>query len=404
MSVIGPRRIGKSSLLFHLADPAVFKQYGFDPAHCCFIYIACESWSHLPQTDLYTLILQELDEALARAGHTLDLNPPAAAATTYRTLEQAIRTVVGRQIRLFIMLDEFEALSINPHLDIHFFSGLRGLATRHGVAFITASTALLYDLTYIQATVLSSPFFNFFAQIRLHPFSQPEAKAVLQNLAAQEGLEFSPTTIDFLYALAGPHPFFIQVAGYHAFEVRARQTAPLDETDLEQVRQRFLIEAEPHWRYFWHKLMAQEQKSLAMLPVASPPEVKRLVEAGLVVREGDAFQPLSPAFRDFVDRQPMSGVLQAPPIILDSDRYLALCRGRPLALTPTEFTLLAYLIIHAGQVVSHRDLEAHVWPDESYVKDPERLKSTLKSLRRALGSEAECIQNVRGVGYRFNPT
>jgi DNA-binding response OmpR family regulator len=91
---------------------------------------------------------------------------------------------------------------------------------------------------------------------------------------------------------------------------------------------------------------------------------------------------------------------------LDASQRLALLRGRPLALTPTEFNLLACLVERAGQVVQHRELQSHVWHDEAPLDldvESERLRTTLRTLRRALGPDADCIHNVRGVGYTFFP-
>jgi DNA-binding winged helix-turn-helix (wHTH) protein len=51
-------------------------------------------------------------------------------------------------------------------------------------------------------------------------------------------------------------------------------------------------------------------------------------------------------------------------------------------------------------VVTADDLETAVW-GEAYVEDPERLKSVIKGLRRALGESADHLENVRGVGYMW---
>jgi DNA-binding response OmpR family regulator len=112
--------------------------------------------------------------------------------------------------------------------------------------------------------------------------------------------------------------------------------------------------------------------------------------------------PLSPAFQAFVSRQPVAGLLHAPPIVLEPAQRVALLRGQALSLTATEFELLTCLVANAGQVVSHQALEAHVW-HEQYIEDPERLKTAIKTLRNALGQDDDCIQNVRGQGYRFLP-
>ena len=55
---------------------------------------------------------------------------------------------------------------------------------------------------------------------------------------------------------------------------------------------------------------------------------------------------------------------------------------------------------HTGRVISPRELEETLWPGE-YVEDPERVRSLIKGLRKALGSEAGCLATKWGVGYLF---
>jgi len=65
------------------------------------------------------------------------------------------------------------------------------------------------------------------------------------------------------------------------------------------------------------------------------------------------------------------------------------------------------LMERQGQVVSNEELDREVMGTSSeeqqkyeYLSD-ERLKSAIKGLRKALGREAGCIVNKRGVGYIF---
>jgi len=62
-------------------------------------------------------------------------------------------------------------LSGNPQLGVSFFNGLRSLAGRYELVFLTASVRPLIDLTYAGCAeeIASSPFFNIFASIRLGP-------------------------------------------------------------------------------------------------------------------------------------------------------------------------------------------------------------------------------------------
>ena len=75
--------------------------------------------------------------------------------------------------------------------------------------------------------------------------------------------------------------------------------------------------------------------------------------------------------------------------------------GTPLALTPTEFRLLAVLATRAGEVVDRRTLLRAAWPDERD-PDPEWLKAHLARLRSKLqAAKGPVPVNVRGVGYKL---
>jgi hypothetical protein len=226
---------------------------------------------------------------------------------------------------------------------------------------------------------------------------------MLGVLSERGGKPFDPPAIDQLRDLAGPHPLLLQIAAYHAFDRQQAHGGALDADMMAEVRQQFLVEAEDHWAYFWSILSDREQRLLALFPLAwqsDPGGVRRLEQAGLVRRSSGAAVPLSPEFAVFVGRQPIAGLLQAPPATLDQRQRLALWRGRQLELQRAEFDLLACLVAHAGEVVPHRALDAHVWHDDVQLDD-ERLKTTVKTLRRALGEDAGYIQNVRGIGYTF---
>jgi DNA-binding response OmpR family regulator len=69
-------------------------------------------------------------------------------------------------------------------------------------------------------------------------------------------------------------------------------------------------------------------------------------------------------------------------------------------LTKTELDALAFFLQHTGRVISTRELEEALWPGE-YVEDPERVRSLIKGLRKALGDEAHCLATRWGVGYLF---
>jgi DNA-binding response OmpR family regulator len=76
--------------------------------------------------------------------------------------------------------------------------------------------------------------------------------------------------------------------------------------------------------------------------------------------------------------------------------------GKPLRLTPKEYRLLEYLVMHAEQVVSRTDLLEKVWEVQF---DPQSnvVDVTVARIRSKLGARAGAprIETVRGFGFRL---
>lgn len=93
------------------------------------------------------------------------------------------------------------------------------------------------------------------------------------------------------------------------------------------------------------------------------------------------------------------GSYRDPVLELDRVAHYAAVEGEEVALTPTEFKLLFELASGRGAVLGHEVLLERVWGDR--FRDPGEVKTYVSYLRRKLGPAAACIENVRGVGYRY---
>ena len=85
-----------------------------------------------------------------------------------------------------------------------------------------------------------------------------------------------------------------------------------------------------------------------------------------------------------------------------SGEHRARLRGDEIRLTPTEFRLLAYLVEHAGQLVTHRQVLGAVW-GAGYDVDVHLLRMTIRNLRLKLDAAAPgeaYIATEYGLGYR----
>jgi len=95
---------------------------------------------------------------------------------------------------------------------------------------------------------------------------------------------------------------------------------------------------------------------------------------------------------------PVPPVLRVADVELDPARRTVTRSGRPVALTPKEFALLAYLLARPGRLVSAEELLDHVW-DEAANPFTTTVKTTLGRLRAKLGAPP-IITTVREGGYR----
>ena len=96
--------------------------------------------------------------------------------------------------------------------------------------------------------------------------------------------------------------------------------------------------------------------------------------------------------------------LVAGDVAIDLGQHRVTKGGEPLALTPKEFDLLAFLVRHRGHVFAAERLLEQVWGYDRST-DTGTVPVHVRSLRQKLEddpSQPKRIETVRGVGYRFS--
>ncbi len=95
-------------------------------------------------------------------------------------------------------------------------------------------------------------------------------------------------------------------------------------------------------------------------------------------------------------------VLRWGAIELDPARHRVMVEGCDVELSPKEFALLRFLLIHADEVHSAERLLEHVWDEHA---DPftNTVRVTLSNLRRKLAAAGadQVVETVTGRGYRL---
>lgn len=99
------------------------------------------------------------------------------------------------------------------------------------------------------------------------------------------------------------------------------------------------------------------------------------------------------------DALPQEQVTMGDLVVDFSARRVTLA-GQVLDLSPKEYDLLFYMVRNRGLALSREKLLAEVWGYDFY-GDDRTLDTHIKLLRKRLGSYADRITTLRGVGYRF---
>ena len=93
-----------------------------------------------------------------------------------------------------------------------------------------------------------------------------------------------------------------------------------------------------------------------------------------------------------------SPVLVCGPVELDTRSGRVTLDGQHLPLTSHEFKVLAYLMHHAGAVVSRTELTEHIYAQD-FERDSNTIEVFVGRLRKKLPPGS--IETVRGLGYRL---
>lgn len=210
VAVVGERRIGKSSLLYHLSQ--VYAQ-------------------NLPQPEQYRLVYVDLDrpQCQTQAGffryllEQLEVHAPAELTQTrfYDLIEQQ-----HEQHGLWpvFLLDEFEHLPQRAaEFPDGFYETLRSLGNNNLAGLVTASQHSLQSLA--TAGKLTSPFFNIFHQLELKEFTAIEANALLNRGRVSDQAFTEPECAEIL-KIAGQRPACLQVVASLVYETKSSGNQP----------------------------------------------------------------------------------------------------------------------------------------------------------------------------------
>jgi len=322
-SIVGERRLGKTSLLYHLSNPDVAATLGLSPNHYCLVYIDFQGLTDITPQRFWHRVLDKM----ARSVCDRDLVPAIHALRDQDNfdlfdLEDLFDTIDDRGLYTVLFMDEFDYVTQNPKFHASFFGGLRALAMHHGLALVPATRRDLVDLCHSDE-IKGSPFFNIFANVVLRPFAREDADELIEGYLKGADLAFTVTETEFVHRLGGGHPFFLQIAGHYLVE--ARRQGLRSNALAERLAADFDQQADPHHRYLWSHCPESEKitllvtltlsrqkpsaktiaslENLAWLHARAHVDVPSLLKRGLLIETDDLYRLFSPSLERWIVRE-----------------------------------------------------------------------------------------------------
>jgi uncharacterized protein len=230
VSVVGERRIGKTSLLYRLmksqnGSPVDNEKHRF----CMVDFQVVRS-----EQDFYQLVIKNLTQT-DPISSLLEREPSQEPKEWLRI--KFVDSVRRGPVRTVLCLDEFEGTMDRQRFSPDFFLTLRGLAGKGDMAIITATRHPLSEIAGDDD--LTSPLFNIFSVLRLGEL-QPEEAQTLVNQPAE--LAQRPWTTEeqaFLLEQGKNHPYRLNAVCFHTFQLKLESGGQLSTDWKKTVEARF---------------------------------------------------------------------------------------------------------------------------------------------------------------------
>lgn len=287
ISIVGERRIGKSSLIWNIRNQ-ILETFPHENKYV-FIYLDLSGAASRNNKALMSSLRRELfREKLPVWGEPEDGNLMAMC----HSFEQ-LESLGGA--RLVICLDEFEYINAHPSEFDGLLETIRAEAQLGRITVITVSQSSLATLC-AQGRIETSPFYNIFTELVLGLLDEDSWRRLVRGGFLRSGVHISQRDEDFILECAGLHPFFTQMSAALLWEQKIQS----EDIDYEILGNTFAIQAEPHFEYMWRYRSDIEQR---ILKGQSTNHVvrRRLLNRGLLSASGE---PFSQYFNRFVLAKP----------------------------------------------------------------------------------------------------
>lgn len=200
--IVGPRRIGKTSLLRQVESKAAEWE-------------ASAVVAYVDQQDAHCFSQRDWLEYVGRKWHW------DVAVATLAEFSERVDRMLAHDLRPVLCIDEFEEMTARANeFTRDFLLALRSCGQR-GLAILTASKKRLYELTDPRDD--SSAFFNTFPLLLPSVFTNEDAEDFV-NVYRPGVPPFTPEEKKKILRFSKHHPLALQVACYYVLEAKGRES------------------------------------------------------------------------------------------------------------------------------------------------------------------------------------
>ena len=254
VSIVGERRIGKSSLLYHLYLTGNKRLDDSEKKRFKFIYLDfLDPLLKTPKSFVET-IFEDLEIPFKN-----ESDPLIQLAKQCRKLNE-------KQVLPVLLLDEFEEITKRKDLfNDDFIDGLRSFCNSGNFVLVTASKYTLKSIT--DKGGLTSPFWNIFANVPIGEFAfddilNEQALFLTKFWSKDYALEPTENEKKFLISFPSRHPIKIQIISYWLLSNRKLKYS--DEFLLNEIEREYTS----YFREEKEKVKIYLRKNLPKFPTA----------------------------------------------------------------------------------------------------------------------------------------
>ena len=284
-SVVGERRIGKTSFLEYVLSQDVLQAYGIDPENHILVYLSLNGLYGISRELLISAIVKQITEQTQ-----VETDSP----NIFDTLKAHIRKLALDGKNLVIALDEFECIA--PILDSDFSYWLRFIFQEQNVVAITSSQTTVRELETSGGT--ASPLFNIFGNIFLGLFLRKETENMIKKMFQKGGVALEEEEITFLADLSGGNPYFIQLIGHYYYQEKKKNRKIIHEKFKESI----IPHTNDQFESYWKHLTKEEKKFLVQTESSQDDLIGAILKRkGILFRKEDRWKIFSSLFQEFVN-------------------------------------------------------------------------------------------------------